>query len=269
MIIDITPPQNDPPPGYAYSIATLVNDDAQLDAMRQSFRMHGFGGTDVEFLAARRATSAFTALNAMIDRARGDIVILCHQDVRLVDDGRAELEARLAELARLDPAWALAGNAGGEAAGRLAIRISDPHGSDRRVGELPARVMSLDENFLVLRRNSGARFSRNLDGFHLYGADICLVADVLGWSAWVIDFHLRHLSPGRKDASFVEAEHRFRAKWSRALRPRWMQTPCTLLRISGGAGGRSLARLGEGAVRRIARRLPRAAGWTQPPATSG
>ncbi|MGE0701447.1 MAG: hypothetical protein AB7O57_20290, partial [Hyphomicrobiaceae bacterium] len=137
-----------------YTIATLVNDETQHRAMVQSFRAGGFDGDDVEFVAVRDASSAYAGLNAALASARGRIVILCHQDVRLLADGRHRLEACLDELERRDPLWALAGNAGGLAPGRLAMRISDPHGHDRSLGQLPARVMSLDENFIVARAES-------------------------------------------------------------------------------------------------------------------
>ncbi len=255
--------QPDCPVRPAYTIATLVNDEAQYVALLASFRAGGFVEPAVEFLAVRTATSAYAGLNALLGAARGETISLCHQDVRLLADGRHALDQRLAELSLRDPNWALAGNAGGTAPGRLAMRISDPHGRNRQLGQLPAAVMSLDENFIVVRGDAGLRFSRDLDGFHLYGADICLVADVLGYTAWVIDFHLEHLSPGRKDQSFTEAEVRFRAKWGRALRPRWMQTTCTLLRLSGTALGRTLGLATETAACRIVRRLPSAIGWTR------
>lgn len=240
-----------------YTIATLVNDEVQYGAMLASFRAGGFVEPEVEFLAARAAASAAQGLNALLAAARGSYVILCHQDVRLLEHGRAALDSRLAELTTRDPAWALAGNAGGVAPGRLSMSISDPHGRNRRIGPLPARVMSLDENFILLRADAGLRFSRDLDGFHLYGADICLIADVLGWSAWVVDFHLEHLSPGRKDHTFTEAERRFRAKWSRALRPRWMQTTCTLLRLSGSPLGHAIGTIRHRSLSFILRRIGR------------
>jgi len=251
-----------------YTIATLVNDPVQYAAMLASFRGGGFSTHDCEYLFIDNTTleqvDAFRGLNALLNAARGTFVILCHQDVRLLSDGREALDARLAELEAQDPCWALAGNAGGTAPGRLAIRITDPHGANRTVGSLPARVTSLDENFIIVRADARLSFSRDLTGFHFYGADICLVADVLGWNAYVIDFHLLHLSAGNKTALFGEMEETFRAKWARALAPRWIQTTCSLVRLAGTPFGKMAGRLTEGPLRMISRRLAGATGWTIP-----
>ncbi|MEW5964824.1 MAG: hypothetical protein AB1749_14835 [Pseudomonadota bacterium] len=250
-----------------YTVATLVNDAAHYDAMLTTFRNGGFSTDDCEYLyidnTGAGQVDAFRGLNALLDAARGPYVILCHQDVRLLTDGRDTLDARLAELDALDPDWALAGNAGGVAPGELAIRITDPHGANRSVGSLPARVMSLDENFIVVRRDARLSFSRDLEGFHFYGADICLVADILGWSAYVVDFHLIHLSAGNKNTLFEDMEVKFRSKWSKALAPRWMQTTCALVRLAGTPLGQFAGRLAEAPYRKISRRLPNAAGWTR------
>lgn len=253
-------------PPLAYTIGTLVNDAGLYAGMRESFLAGGFGATDCEHVAIDNTgpeqVSAYAGLNMVLDAARGRHVILCHQDVRLQRDGRAELDARLAELEARDPGWALAGNAGGVSPGRLAIRISDPHGRDRRVGALPARVASLDENFIVVKRAARIGFSRDLDGYHLYGADICMAADAMGYSAWVIDFHLEHLSAGnRLSASFAQARRAFETKWSRALRPRFVQTTCALVGLSGGRLGSFVGRAAAKPLSGIARRLPSARGW--------
>jgi hypothetical protein len=253
-----------------YTIATLVNNTIHYEDMLASFAEGGFTAPACEFIridnTGRQQTDAYTGLNQMLNRARGDYVILCHQDVRILEDGIESLDARLAELEDKDPAWALAGNAGGIATGQLALRISDPHGPDRQVGDLPARVVSLDENFIVVKRAARIGFSRDLAGYHFYGADICLVADILGYSAYVIDFHLEHLSAGYKGASFFEAEQAFRAKWSHALRSRWMQTTCSLVSLSGDAVGKLIGRVAEAPIEKLARRLPSALGWTKRPA---
>jgi hypothetical protein len=248
-----------------YTIATLVNDAAQYEAMRATFRAFGFDGPDCEFLSIDNTgasqTEAYAGLNRLLDMARGRFVILCHQDVRLIGDGRRKLDALLAGLECRDPAWALAGNAGGIGPGRLALRITDPHGRDRRIGAFPERVATLDENFIVMKRSARLGFSRDLVGFHLYGADLCLIADILGYASYVIDFHLHHLSPGTKAADFHAAEAAFRTKWSRAFRSRWLQTTCTLVPISGDRLDRLIGGVAGSAVASLARRLPTARGW--------
>jgi hypothetical protein len=253
-----------------FTIATLVNNLAHYEEMLDSFAGAGFGADDCEYLfidnTRSSQTCAYRGLNWLLDQAKGENVILCHQDVRLVDDGRCELEACLADLERRDPAWALAGNAGGIAPGKLALRITDPHGDNRSVGKLPARVASLDENFIVVKRSARLGFSRDLTGFHFYGTDICLVADILGHTAYVIDFHLEHMSAGSKGPSFAAMEEAFRAKWAHALRPRWVQTTCALLNLTGDRVGGFLGQLAEKPFARIARRLPGASGWTRPAA---
>lgn len=248
-----------------YSIGTLVTNPAQYDAMRGSFSAGGFDGSCCEYLfidnRQPNQTDAFQGLNAVLDAARAPHVILCHQDVRLLTDHRAALDKRLAELTVRDPSWALAGNAGGVAPGRLALRITDPHGRDQHTGDLPARVMSLDENFIIVRRDAGVRFSNDLSGFHFYGADICLHADKMGFSAYVIDFHLEHLSAGKKDCSFAVAQQAFVAKWSRAVPPRWMQTTCGLVHLSADPFRQSMGRFIDRPIAWLARKAQSARGW--------
>lgn len=251
-----------------YSIATLVTGPAHYAALLASFRAGGFSDHDCEYLFVDNTgpiqTDAYSGLNALLNAARGTIVILCHQDVRLLTDNRQTLDQRLADLARRDPTWAVAGNAGGVAPGRLALRITDPHGRDQRVGTFPERVASLDENFIVVRRDARLGFSHDLTGFHFYGADICLHAGQMGLTSYVIDFHLEHLSPGHKSRDFDIAERAFRDKWSRALSPRWVQTTCALVRLSGGSIRNSFGRAVDAPLARLARRLPGARGWNKP-----
>ncbi len=220
-----------------FSICTLVTDLDEYSEMVASFRERGFAGPDCEFLyldnSASNAFDAFTGYNLFLMRASGDYLILCHQDVLLLDEGRSALEQRLAELDSLDPAWALCGNAGGVAGGKLAVRITDPHGPDQSTGTFPARAAALDENFILARRDANLALSHDLGGFHFYGTDLCIVADMLGRTAYVIDFHLRHKSAGKTDAGFYAARRAAIAKYRRAFRSRWIGTTCTTFLVSG------------------------------------
>ena len=246
--------------GVRYSICTLVTRPEEYRRMADSFAAGGFAPPECEYLhldnSAGNRFDAFTGGNRLLAAARGDYVILCHQDVELLADGRARLDALLTELEGLDPAWALAGNAGGVGPGRLALRISDPHGEDTsRGGPFPVRVGSLDENFIVIRRAANLGFSRDLSGFHLYGADLCLAAEGRGWRSYVIDFHLRHHSPGTTDRSFAEARVRLIEKYRAAFRPRWLATTCTTCFLSGWRLANAV--MNASIVRQLARRLGR------------
>ncbi len=250
-------------PRHAFSVCTLVSDHRLYATMRESFAAAGFCAGQSEFLHLDNSHGnrwdAYRGVAELLGRARGRHVVLCHQDVRLIRDGAAALAARLAELEAHDPGWALAGNAGVTREGRLALRITDPHGADQRRGTLPARVASLDENFLVLRPQAGLRPSAELHGFHLYGTDLCLQARMAGRSAWVIDFHLHHLSAGRVDRRFLDDQERFERHWgARIGRSERIRTTCAHLSLRAGLAGHVIGawRLARHRRRRQAAALP-------------
>ena len=218
-----------------FTFGALVTDWQMYESMRISFASGGFTEPDCEFLVIDNSKGnqldAYQGLNQIIHQAQGEYIILCHQDVLAIDK-REVLETCLAELNQKHPRWAVCGNAGGVGLGRLAIRISDPHGEDTRREKLPARVQSLDENFLVLRAAKNLGFSGDLQGFHFYGTDICLQAEHLGYEAYVIDFHLRHLGRGNLDDSFWQQKKALQNKYRRFWRSRTVQTTCTSLPLS-------------------------------------
>ena len=234
------------PPRHAFSICTLVTDHRLYAAMQESFLAAGFDAEQAEFLHLDNSRGnrwdAYRGVAELLARARGRHVLLCHQDIRLLAEGAGALAARLAELEARDPAWAVAGNAGVTPEGRLALRITDPHGADQRRGILPVRVASLDENFLVVRAEAGIRPSAELRGFHFYGTDLCLQARLAGRSAWVIDFHLHHLSPGQVDRRFLDDQERFEHHWGARLgRSERIRTTCAHLSLRAGLAGHVIA----------------------------
>lgn len=220
---------------YAFSICTLMTRPEQYGDMLRSYRKAGFGD-DCEYLcidnSEGNALDAYEGCDAFLRDALGEHIILTHQDVELAFDDRAVLEQRLADLTALDHRWGACGNAGVGSVGELALRISDPHGENRKVGTLPARAFSLDENFIVVRRSANLSLSNDLSGYHLYGSDLCTLADIKGHSSYVIDFHLRHLSAGTLDADFDASVEAFKAKYSRAFRSRWLESTCTTVFLS-------------------------------------
>ncbi|MGH6987780.1 MAG: hypothetical protein ACRED9_13215 [Caulobacteraceae bacterium] len=219
-----------------YSICTLVTRKAQYEEMAASFRSKGFTGPDCEFLYLDNSQTnrfdAYAGCNLFLGVARGEYIIICHQDVLLVDDGRDRLDEIIAEMERRAPDWGVLGSGGAISLWRLAVRISDPHGENQNLGGLPARVQSLDEAFILVRRRANLAVSADLSGFHFYGADICILANLLGWTCWVVDFHLRHASAGRRDRSFESLRIALVKKYRRRWRARWITTPSATLYLS-------------------------------------
>jgi hypothetical protein len=220
-----------------YSICTLVNKENQYREMIDSFKDKGFNNEDIEYLYLDNSEcnkyDAYAGYNIFLRAARGKYIVLCHQDILLLEDGRPQLDRLIAEIDRLDPNWGLLGNAGGERPGQLAIRISDPRGGNIARGQFPARVCSLDENFIVVKASANLGLSRDFFGYHFYGADLSMIGDILGYTSYVIDFHLYHKSSGNCDASFYAAREQFIRKYCRAFRSRYVITTNSTFFLSG------------------------------------
>ena len=220
-----------------FSVCTLVTNTKEYEEMVASFCKAGFTDENSEFLYADNSKGnqydGFTGTRAFLTQSAAKYVIICHQDVVLSYDGFDRLYSCVEELEKTDPHWAIAGNAGYIDSNCKAIRISDPYGMDVSIGPFPAKVRSLDENFLIVKKSSGLTPSYDLRGFHFYATDLCLVADILGYNAYVIDFHLYHKSGGNCDESFFTAKQRLIDKYRRVFQSRFIRTTCTPLYLSG------------------------------------
>ena len=224
------------PTDCVYSICTMVTNFAEYNEMCRTFLKSGFGRYDCEYLYIDNTSGnkfdGFAGFNLFLSNSKGNYIILCHQDVRVVFDDRAKLDAIIGKLYKTDPNWGVVGNCGGISPGLCAMRLTDPHGVDQREGQLPAKVSSLDENFIVARRAANLSVSRDLSGFHLYGTDICIISDILGWSAYVVDFHLHHLSSGVKGLTFAPQRKNMIRQYKRKLSDRLIKSPSTIMYLS-------------------------------------
>ena len=226
----------------AYSICSLVTDLAEYNEMVESFIQAGFHEEDCEFLyidnSRGNKADAYAGYNEFLSRAQGDYIVLCHQDILLKFDRRPDLERHISALDALDPAWGLLGNAGGNLVGMFAGRVSHPlfDSAPRTIEPWPA--LTLDENFIVVKRQANLGASRDLRGFHFYGTDLCVIGRVMGWSAWVVDFHLFHKSAGNFTDAFYANRDEIEEKYRKALAGRYVQTTCTTLALGGSASQR-------------------------------
>lgn len=227
---------------YTFSICTMLASDEKYRRSLKSFKEFGFTQQNTQFLAVDNRNGnhfdGYAWTRRMIPECKGKYIIFCHDDVELVDDNYDTLVGRLAALTAADPKWALAGNAGGllgwtdeKKRRRLALRISDQSFSNKTFGTLPTRCESLDENFIVMRREHAVSGSSDLSGFHLYGTDLCLRAELAGYTTYVIDFHLFHHGNGTKGIPYREQKRKIENKYRKIFPNRCVSTSTEILRF--------------------------------------
>ena len=220
-----------------FTICTLVTNLNEYNEMCASFKRAGFSDENSDFLyidnSKQNKYDAYSGVRKFLTTASGKYIIICHQDILLNFDDYDTLLQRIEEINALDSNWAILGNAGHSSFNDFKLRMTDPHGENRFKGPLPAKVYDLDENFVVIKKSAQLSISNNIGGFHFYATDMCMMADILGFSAYVIDFHLFHKSGGNCNRSFFESKKRLIEKYTYAFRPRYMKTTCTKFFISG------------------------------------
>jgi hypothetical protein len=179
----------------------------------------------------RNAPSSAIAYNRVLDATTAPVVVFAHHDVYLPPGWDALLAARLAEL---PPDWAVFGSFG---IGLDGAHIGPVWSSSLgmivgRVPMTPARVQSVDELLIVLRRDSGLRFDEALPGWHMYGTDIVQTARAVGFGAYAGALPCIHNDNyhGALGADFDQAYRFMQRKWASALP---LRTPITKISASG------------------------------------
>lgn len=206
---------------FRFSVLTLVSSWEKYERARSSFERNGFVEGVAEFVAIDNTRGntcdGFGALRRAFPMLSGEYVIFAHDDVELLDDDADALWRLLEDLTARDPGWMVSGNSGVRSrSGVICRHIDDPHGSTR-LENGAVKVDVLDENFLVLRASAMVFPSRDLSGFHFYGADLCLQARLAGGSCYVIPFFLRHHSSGNPGTEFFRVKALIEKKYEKLL----------------------------------------------------
>jgi hypothetical protein len=209
------------------SFVTCVSSDEVYRANLLSSPCLG-AGTAHEVIAFPGCKSAADGLNAGFGRARYDWLVCVHQDVYLPAGWDRCLVQQLGEAERRFGPVGVAGvfgvgdiNLSPDLSQPLSLTASgwvvDRGRLVREGDDLPARVATLDELLLVVRRDSDLRFEPAL-GFHLYGADICLQAHELRLAVVAVEALCHHNSQrvGLPD-EFYESASIFARKWHHRL----------------------------------------------------
>lgn len=122
--------------------------------------------------------SAAKALNMGIEKARGDVIVLCHQDVLFYRGWVDLLFKRIKEIG--NDRWGVLGTAGITEGDKTVGAVYNLKGSMQWRQSAKGTVFpvqTVDEHCMVIRKKSGLKFDEvTFNGFHCYGPDICLTA---------------------------------------------------------------------------------------------
>jgi hypothetical protein len=166
------------------------------------------------------------AFNDAIDKSKNDLIVFIHQDMILPENWLSDLELGLTFLTADDPQWGVVGCYGEtlDDNGRGYV-YSSGLGILGKPFERPARIQTLDEIVLILRKSSGLRFDESLPHFHMYGTDICMRAEENGRKNYAISaFCIHNTQPGLILADeFYECYWHVKRTWKHRLP---IQTTC-------------------------------------------
>lgn len=220
-----------------FHICTIANKLEQYEEMKSSFVEAGFDDSRCRYSVFDNSKSniyePYSTINYILANTEEPYIIFCHQDV-LINQGHGfdQLFKVLKELDQLDPNWAVAGNSGINNNYEHIVKITDPHNTPLWDAGFPQKVYSLDENFFVIKSSANIACSSELSGFHLYVTDLCLNATVKGYSCYVIDFHITHLSRGNLNQDFWDLRTKFQKRWSSEFSFGYLKTPSTSIFLS-------------------------------------
>lgn len=210
---------------------TLVTRFDEYREMVKSAKRAGFDKNDIDFFYFDNKNSndfdGYSGINHAIKFSKAEYIVFCHQDILFNYDGYEQLIRCIDELDNIDSKWVIAGNAGKTQDGKPIRKISDPHGINQTFGPFPSKVISVDENFILINNKYNLACTYQLNGFHLYGIDLCTNAINLGLKCYVIDFHLYHKSAGNIDRSFYESREKFIKVQYERLKRKFFSTTCT------------------------------------------
>lgn len=222
---------NEDPP-VLFSICTLYRNSPRYHQLVDELKLCGFD-QGVEYLSIDNHSNewdCYQAIRHFISSARGEYVVICHDDIRPNGNTIDALKEELEKILRKDPKAAVFGVAG---KGRSLIsgvgHFISPRGREYWGFANAGRACTLDECFLIVRKESNVTVSPDLKGYHFYGADLCLNANRVGFSCYALDYPVFHASDGVLNGDFFLARHDFENHLKAVGDLRVIHTTCTTL----------------------------------------
>lgn len=203
------------------SLITVYNNENLLNEMIESAKIQQ--NVDIEYILIdnrkHQYSSAARALNYGADKATGDVLVFLHQDIEFESKdalqqiydfaicnktivfgaGGVKPRSRKEKIKILSAMW--------EGVDRNGVEWKSKYNTLTK----PEKCFTLDECLIACHRNcmKYLRFDEDVcDGWHLYGADLCLQAGLLdNLEVMVVPMdYVWHKSKGKVDKSYLNTQ---------------------------------------------------------------
>lgn len=202
------------------ALITVYNKKSLVDEMIMSAQNQK--NVDIEYIMTdntnKKFPSAAKALNYGFYNSSAEVIVFLHQDIEFLSDNVLEYIYNYA-MAHRDVVFGAAGVQDKSLVKNVKILSGMKEGEQGRYDTLttPQRVLTLDECLIACHRDclKIIRFDEELcDGWHLYGADLCLQAqDFAGLKVEAVPLDVWHKSSGNADESYFRTQNKLAKKY--------------------------------------------------------
>ena len=129
------------------------------------------------------------AMNAGINKAKNELIVIVHEDTFLPDGWQTELEAAIEDIEKNDSNWGIIGVAGLDTHGKPAGHYSDPNNfcNTFKKKQMFVEAISIDEHLMIFRKKLNPTADENIVGIHGIGTDMVLTSIKNGNKCYIVN----------------------------------------------------------------------------------
>ena len=207
------------------SLITVYNKKTLLDEMIDSARKQK--NVEIDYVMIDNSSAEFSsaaqALNYGAGKSIGEVLVFLHQDIEFLADDVLEY---IYDYAVENPNIVF-GAAGVEDKNFnkdtkiLSSMLVGPKGKENKYNtiKVPTKAFTLDECLIACHRNcfNKIKFDEKVcDGWHLYGADLCLQANICsGVEVKAVPLNVWHKSHGNADGAYFKTQNLLAIKYKK------------------------------------------------------
>lgn len=202
------------------SLITVYNRETLVEEMKNSASNQK--NVEVEFIlidnSNKQFSSASKALNYGAKTSSGDVLVFLHQDIEFLSDDVLE---QIYDFALENPnsVFGAAGVPMRQNSDKILLSnfFAGPDKTQCATINKAEKAFTLDECLIACHKEAFSKLQFDeviCDGWHLYGADLCLQAQAFnGMSVYAIPLNVWHKSNGNADKSYYDCQNKLGNKY--------------------------------------------------------